>query len=120
MQVNITARHCNVPNRVRQEAEERLHRLTRYEPRVNNAVIEFDTDHGNKQVETRVFLAGSHSIIAHGSGETFRTALDRSLDRLTRQLKRRRERVRDHQSVKLSETFAVDSGRLAVRENSDD
>lgn len=120
MQVNITARHCNVPQKVKVEAQERVKRLERYEPRVDNAVIEFDNDHGTKQVETRIFVAGSHSIVAHGSGETFRTALDQSMDRLTRQLKRRRERVRDHKSVKLSEAVAFDSGRVSVSENTDD
>lgn len=120
MQINISARHGNVPQQVKLEAEERMQRLQRYEPRVHNAEIEFDTDHGDKKVETRVFLAGSHSIAAHGSGESFRTALDQSIDRLTRQLKRRRERVRDHKSVKLSEAYANDPGRVAVRENADD
>ena len=118
MQVNISVRHCNVPQKVRLEAQQRLQRLHRYEPRVDNAVVEFDKDNNHKQVETRVFLAGSHSIIAHGSGETYRTALDRSLDRLTRQLKRRRERVRDHTSVKLSEAFEPRS--ITVSENTDD
>jgi ribosomal subunit interface protein len=117
MQVNITARHCNVPQGVRVVAEQRLQRLQRYEPRVDNAIVEFDADHGNKQVETRVFVKGSHSIIAHGSGETFRRALDQSLDRLTRQLKRRRERVTDHKSVKLSEVFAVSPPKDRVRED---
>ena len=115
MQVNITARHCNVPQGIRTEATEKIQRLQRYEPRVNNAVVEFDTDHGNMQVEARVFLAGSHSIIAHGSGENFRTALDQSLDRLARQLKRRRERVREHKAVKLSE--AIDTEGRTVRED---
>ena len=118
MQVNITARHCNVPQGVRVAAEQRIQRLQRYEPRVDNALIEFDADHGNKQVETRVFVKGSHSIIAHGSGETFRSALDKSLDRLTRQLKRRRERIRKHKGLKLSEAYGMNQ-RDAVRENTD-
>ena len=70
MQVNITARHCNVPQGVRVAAEQRLQRLERYEPRVDNAIVEFDADPGTKQVETRVFVKGSHRIIAHGTGET--------------------------------------------------
>ena len=103
MQVNITTRHCSVPERVRSEAEERVQRLHKYEPGVQDAVVEFDTDHGDKKVETRVYVAGTHSIVAHGTGESFRSALDQSIDRITRQLKRRRERVRDHKSVPLSE-----------------
>ncbi|MGQ0812912.1 MAG: ribosome hibernation-promoting factor, HPF/YfiA family [Gemmatimonadota bacterium] len=120
MQVNITARHCRVPEKVRVEAQERVQRLHRYEPRLGNVVVEFDTDHGDKKVETRIYLAGGHSIVAHGNGETFRTALDQSLGRLTRQLKRRRERVREHKSVKLAEVHAFASGRVAVSENTDD
>lgn len=119
MQVNITTRHCTVPSRVKAEAEKRLQRLSRYEPKVDNAVVEFDHDHGDKLVATRIFLAGSHSLVATGSGETFESALDRSIGRIRRQLKRRRERVRDHQSVKLSETYAADPGRRSGRETTD-
>jgi len=118
MQISITTRHCNVPKKVRTDAEERLQRLQRFEPRLHNALVEFDKDHAQKLVETHIFLTGSRSIIAHGEGETFRTALDQSLDRLTRQLKRRRERVREHKAPKLSE--AIESRRLTVRENTDD
>ena len=120
MQVSITTRHCNVPERTRLEAEERINRLQRFEPRLEDAIVEFDDDHGTKQVETRIFLAGSHSIVAHGSGETFRTALDRSIDRLTRQLKRRRDRVREHKAPKLSEVHATTQWSTRVSEAADD
>lgn len=106
MQVNITARHCSVPDRIRSDAEERVQRLQKYEPGVQDAVVEFDTDHGDKKVETRVYVKGTHSIVAHGAGESFRTALDQAIERVTRQLKRRRERVRSHKSVKLSELIS--------------
>jgi ribosomal subunit interface protein len=120
MQVNITTRHCSISERTRSEAEERIQKLQRFEPRLDNVVVEFDDDHGTKQVETRVFLAGSHSIVAHGTGDTFRNALDRSIDRLERQLRRRRDRVREHKAPKLSEVHAADSWRPRVREATDD
>ena len=119
MNVSVTTRHCSVSERTRAEAAERLQRLQRYEPNVAEAEVEFDDDHGTKQVETRIFVAGSHSIVAHGSGDTFRTALDRSIDRLTRQLKRRRERVREHKAPKLSEAVP-DAWRPTIREATDD
>lgn len=95
MQVNITARHCNVPDRVKALAQERVQRLTKYEPRVEAATIEFDDDHGDKLVETRLAVSGSHSIVAHASGETFDSALAKSLERVATQLKRRHERIRE-------------------------
>ncbi|MGQ0561688.1 MAG: ribosome hibernation-promoting factor, HPF/YfiA family [Gemmatimonadota bacterium] len=117
MQVNISARHCSVSQQIRLNAQARVRRLQKYEPRVHNAVVEFDNDHGDKKVETRIFLAGSHSIVAHGTGDTFRSALDQSINRMARQLKRRRERVRNHKSVKLSVAHAF--GSSPVREKSD-
>lgn len=120
MNVSVTTRHCSVSERTRAEALERLERLRRYEPNLATAEVEFDDDHGTKQVETRIFVAGSHSIVAHGSGDTFRTALDRSIDRLTRQLKRRRERVREHKAPKLSEVAATNAWRPQVSETTDD
>lgn len=120
MQVSITTRHCTVSERTRTEAEQRLQKLQRYEPRLDTAIVEFDDDHGTKQVETRVFVAGSHSMIAHGTGDTFRHALDRSIDRLERQLRRRRERVREHKAPKLSEVHAADAWRPRISEAADD
>ena len=120
MNVSISTRHCSVSERTRTEAQERLERLQRFEPRLANAEVEFDNDHGTKHVETRIFVAGSHSIVAHGSGDTFRTALVRSVDRLARQLRRRRDRVRDHKAPKLSEVSASDAWRPAVSEATDD
>ena len=120
MNVSISTRHCSVSERTRNEATERLRHLQRYEPRVANAEVEFDDDHGTKQVETRIFVTGSHSIVAHGSGDTFRTALDRSIDRLTRQLKRRRDRIRDHKAPKLSELNGAHGWRPPVSEATDD
>jgi ribosomal subunit interface protein len=120
MNVSITARHCTVSERTRTEAQDRLRRLQRFEPRLANAEVEFEDDHGTKQVETRIFVAGSHSIVAHGSGDTFRTALDRSIDRLTRQLKRRRDRLRDHKAMKFSEVESANLWRSRIREATDD
>lgn len=120
MEISVTSRHCTVSEKTRIEAEERINRLQRLEPRLENAVVEFDDDHGTKQVETRIFVAGSHSIVAHGSGDTFRTALDRSIDRLTRQLKRRRERIREHQAPKLSEVEATKIWTPELRDGTDD
>lgn len=120
MNVRIATRHCSVSEQTRTQAQERVLRLQRLEPRLLNAEIEFDDDHGTKQVETRVFVSGSHSIVAHGSGDTFDTALDQSMDRLTRQLKRRRERVREHEAPKLSELQAANVWRSPIRESADD
>lgn len=99
MQISITARHCTVPEFIRAQAEARLERLRRYEPRADNAIVEFDNDNGKKLVDARVSVAGRPALVAHGSGDDFRMALEQSMDRLCRRLKRSRERLRKRKAT---------------------
>lgn len=110
MNVTITARHCTPPERVRQLAEETLERLVRYEDRLVSAAVSFELDHGLHKVEARLSVAGGPTTLAHGSGESFREALDRMSDRLRRQLQSRRERRRDHRAERLSEILSPAGG----------
>jgi ribosomal subunit interface protein len=103
MQVSITARHCTVPETVRRHADERVRRLSRYDARLTSADVVFEADHGSKQAELRLFVAGQSVLVASGAGETFRAGIDRALERARRRLRRNRERRRDHQAVKLAE-----------------
>ncbi|MBI4408519.1 MAG: ribosome-associated translation inhibitor RaiA [Gemmatimonadetes bacterium] len=96
MEVSISARHCILPESIRRRAESRLLRLERIEPRLTSIHLAFDHDRGVTVAEARLYVAGGHTMVARGSGNGFRNALDRATDRLTRQLKRRNERRREH------------------------
>lgn len=112
MDVTITARHCAVPKSIRARAQDRMRRLARYEARLLRAEVIFDTDHGVRTVEARLFVAGGATIVAAASDHTFRAALDHVLNRGGRRLKRQRERRRDHQGIKASELYASTGRRL--------
>lgn len=103
MELNITGRHCTIPDTVRERVGNRTDALERVEPRLDSCIVNFVSDHGVKRAEVRVHVAGAHQITAHGSGPTFVTAFDRAYDRLGRQLKRRREQRREFEPVRLSE-----------------
>jgi ribosomal subunit interface protein len=103
MEVQVTARHCTIPENLRKRAEDHARRLRRYETRVVRTDIIFDANDRLKQVEARVFVGGSGAVVANGAAQDFSTALNHALDRATRQLKRRRSRRRNHQAVKLAE-----------------
>jgi ribosomal subunit interface protein len=94
MEVTITARHCSVPDSVREHTSRLFRRLERYDARAISAVVNFAADHGTKNVEARLALPGGPPILAHADGPTFRGALERAIDRLEYQLKRRRQRRR--------------------------
>jgi ribosomal subunit interface protein len=94
MEVTINARHCSIPETLRERTVRMIHTLERYHVRSTSAVVSFQNDHGGRSVEARLAVAGGPPLVARASGPTFRTALDRAVDRLERQLKRSRERIR--------------------------
>lgn len=111
MNVIISTRHCSPPESIRGLATERMQRLTRYEPRLAEAEVAFDIDHGEHCIEARLSVPGAGVVVADAQGETFEAALSRVFDRLSRQLRRRRDRRRDHQAASLSELAVAQTGR---------
>jgi ribosomal subunit interface protein len=92
MEVTITARHCTISDSLRDQTERVLRRFQRLHTRATSAVACFETESFEKSVEIRLNVGGGPPLIAHATGPTFRAALERGVDRLDRQVKRRRER----------------------------
>ena len=90
MDVGITARHSEIPASIADRARERVSALERFEPQATAADVIFDLDHGVSRAEIKLLSAGRTSV-AHGSGATFRTALDEAVERLSRQLRKRHD-----------------------------
>jgi len=96
MRVQIAARHCEIPDKIRGRTEEQIGRLNRYEPRLSAAEIVFDTMKHTKRVEAVLSIDRDEPVVASGEGTEFKAALDQMVDRLSRILRRRRSQVRDH------------------------
>lgn len=97
MRVQTTQRHCTVPERVVKRAEERLHRLERFEPRLSSADLVFTEERKGRFAEAVLSIDGADRVFAKGEGPEFRAAVDVMLDRLSRILRKQRERRTDHQ-----------------------
>jgi ribosomal subunit interface protein len=92
MDVTITARHCTIPESLRDQTERLMRGMQRLHTRATSAAVSFESDGFEKHVEARLHLGGGPPLVAHASGPTFRAALDRASTRLDRQVKRRRKR----------------------------
>jgi ribosomal subunit interface protein len=103
MDITINARHCKVPESLRNQATQRLARLARIDRRLTSAALVFEVENTMRRVEARVAVAGGPPIIGQGQGPTLRGALDNALDRLDRQVKRRRDRIVARRSRGLPE-----------------
>ena len=106
MDVTINARHCKVPDSLKNQAEQRFARMERIDRRITTATLVFDEAAGVRRAEARLTIPGGSLLVGHGQGATLRAAMDGALNRLDRQLKRSRDRrvarrTRDHAASRV-------------------
>ena len=86
MKVIVTARHCEVPDEVRDRDSQLIEKVAKKANRPHRAEIVFDDDHNQKIVELQLSLARGQLKVCRAEADDFRTALDRALDKLGNQL----------------------------------
>ena len=92
MRVQITARHCQVSDNIRERATAVATKLTRYDHRLSQVEIIFEQEKLTKKIEAVVSVPGGEPVVARGEGSGFREALDALEERLIRILRRRHDR----------------------------
>lgn len=98
MRVQITARHCEISDTLRERAHELVEKLARFDPRVSGAELVFEEEKRTKKVEGILSLDRVDRIVASGEAPEWPAALDRMIDRLSRQVRRGRAQAVDHQA----------------------
>ncbi|HYT05823.1 MAG TPA: HPF/RaiA family ribosome-associated protein [Gemmatimonadales bacterium] len=86
MRITITARHCEIPDELRGRARTLLERLTKVASRPHDGQVLFGEDHGTPTVEVRLHTARGAVHVASAGGADHRTALDRAVGKVRRQL----------------------------------
>ena len=86
MRTTITARHCEVPDDVRQRAQDSADKLAKIAHRPQAVEIVFDLDHQRHLAELKMWLPRGQILIASGEAPDFRSALDRAIAKLRSQL----------------------------------
>jgi ribosome-associated translation inhibitor RaiA len=86
MRTAITARHCDIPDELRARAQTLLQRLTKLAPRAHDAQVLFVQDHGTPTVEVRLHTARGAVYVGTAGAADLRTALDRAVAKVRRQL----------------------------------
>lgn len=98
MQSTITARHCEVSDRLRERALTVVERLGNLASQAMEMTVVFDTEGVQQTVELRLHVAGGAILVATGEGADHRTALDRAEERLRRQVEKVADRPRRSRS----------------------
>jgi ribosomal subunit interface protein len=101
--VQISARHCDVPNDVLERTEEQVASLAKYSPKASAVDVVYLEEKLTKVAEVIVHIDGGEPVVARGEGMEFRTALDQVVDRASRRLRKQRERRTNHKAPPLGE-----------------
>lgn len=99
--MQITARHCDVPDDVLRRTEEQVAALSKYSPKASAVDVVYMEEKLTKVAEILVHIDGGEPVVARGEGAEFRMALDQVVDRVSRRLRKQRERRTDHKAPPL-------------------
>jgi ribosomal subunit interface protein len=105
MEVVVTGRHCEISDRFREHAAEKLTRLEKHDHRIMRVHVEVDCEPNPRQhdrsthVELTAFSKGP-VIRAEAAADDKMAALDLALDKMAAQMRRAADRRRVHRGQK--------------------
>ena len=103
MQINVTARHCEISEVLQERANAIADRLGTLAMRPISCTVVFDVEGTRSLAELRL-LDARGELVSHGDGPDHRSALDRAEERLRRQLETASGRTRRARRVEATET----------------
>ncbi len=110
MQIIISGRNVALAESLREHMEERFRRLARFDESVSRIDVTLSEEKNRCMVEANVSVRRGATVHAGAEAPEFRTAVDKLYEKLSRQLKKRRERVRDRKgAVELSSSLTEET-----------
>lgn len=100
MQLNITGHHVDVSPALRAYVTEKMQRLTRHFDHVISIDVILNVEKLDQIAEASVNAAG-RTLFATDTAPDMYAAVDGLIDKLDRQVRRLKQKLRDHHHVKL-------------------
>ena len=95
MQLNITGHHVEVTDSLKAYVAEKLERLEKHFDHVNNVHVILSVEKQRHKSEATVNVNGA-SLFADSTEEDMYAAIDSMTDKLDRQIKKHKEKLKDH------------------------
>ena len=95
MQLNITGHHVEVTDSLKAYVAEKLERLEKHFDHVNNVHVILSVEKQRQKSEATVNVNGA-SLFADSTEEDMYAAIDSMADKLDRQIKKHKEKLKDH------------------------
>jgi putative sigma-54 modulation protein len=94
--IDISSRHDPLRDHMRDYATDKVQKLLRYHNGISRIQVILDEHRGQDEVEMIVHVDSGHTFVAKEQALTHRAAFDVLLEKMERQLKRDKERLKDH------------------------
>ena len=92
MKVEITTRHCELPDNLKERVETRMEKLLRFDDRIMDARVVVSLEKNRYNAEA-IVKANGLRMVSHAEEESDKIALESVLDRLEAQVKKHRDRT---------------------------
>lgn len=100
MRVNITARHFKAPDRLKEYAETEVQKLTKYFDGIIECEIILDYEKTIQVIEIAMKVH-KQKLFAREKSDDIYKGIDRAVDKIGRQLKKYKEKLKDHSHTKV-------------------
>ncbi|MGE3172946.1 MAG: ribosome-associated translation inhibitor RaiA [Planctomycetota bacterium] len=94
--IEFKGRHDPISERMQENASRKMQRLARYNDRIDRVEVIADHAHENPEVELIVHMRKGPPLVAKERAATFATAIDNLAEKMEKQLKRDKEKRKDH------------------------
>ncbi|MHC4443671.1 MAG: ribosome hibernation-promoting factor, HPF/YfiA family [Planctomycetota bacterium] len=104
MQISVTGRHIEVHESVREYAQDKAGKLSRYYDRIERVEVVLDLEAKCHKAEMVVRADHKNTFVAHADGTDFLEAVDLAVDKMERQLTKHKEKFRNRKHPSRPET----------------
>ncbi|MCA9243695.1 MAG: ribosome-associated translation inhibitor RaiA [Phycisphaerales bacterium] len=95
MQVTVSGRHMGVADDLKTYCVDKAQKLDRYYDRIQSVEVVIDGHDGHHSAEIIVHTDGTHPFVASEDHEDAFAAFDLLMDKIERQIRRHKERLRN-------------------------
>ena len=106
MKIAVEARHMAMTDAIRQYVESKVEKLPRYYDNVLSADVVLDVEADQAVVEIHVAARQKHVFVARHRNDDLYACVDQCVAKITRQLRRHKDRVRGHRPASGGDTPA--------------
>ena len=96
LRIDLTDRHENHPESVREYALDKVSKLTRYFDKLLHIEVVLDREHDDHSCEVIVTANNHLRFVGQETHENALASIDRAVDKIERQVVKAKERLKDH------------------------